>query len=338
MVYHRNQSGLTTANSTHGRSGTLVTAARLLIAVAWAMLVLPVAACSQFGPATAEDTDAVVTRAATLRGRWLDRDSGYVMVVAHRGCWHGAPENSIPAIEACAALGVDIVELDVRRTRDGVLVLMHDDTVDRMTDGTGRIADLRYADLARLRLRQGKGGPQAALTAARVPTLDEALKAVGSRMLINVDAKEDIHAEAARAAERVGVAAHVIIKRQVGKDDQALAGKPELKQVLAMPIISQNDGNPQPIIARQAALPLSAVELLFSEKAYLGQAVALIRPLRARVWVNTLRADLAAEYIDAKALTAPDAVWGALIDQGVSVIQTDEPDALIRFLKSRGLR
>jgi len=68
-----------------------------------------------------------------------------VLVVAHRGCWKATAENSLAAIEACIALGVDVVELDARRTVDGALVLMHDATVDRMTNGHGRVEDLTLA-------------------------------------------------------------------------------------------------------------------------------------------------------------------------------------------------
>jgi glycerophosphoryl diester phosphodiesterase len=52
------------------------------------------------------------------------------------------PENSLAALERCIELGVDMMETDIHRTRDGALVIMHDDTVDRTTDGTGAVADL----------------------------------------------------------------------------------------------------------------------------------------------------------------------------------------------------
>src|ERR1700678_3312478 len=68
---------------------------------------------------------------------WYTAPASKVIVVAHRGCWGQVPEVSIAAIKACRPIGADVVELDVRKTRDGVLVLMHDETVDRMTSGTG---------------------------------------------------------------------------------------------------------------------------------------------------------------------------------------------------------
>src|SRR5207244_9942203 len=69
---------------------------------------------------------------------WRDPDARRV-VVAHRGVHTSAPENSLASVREAIALGVDMVELDVRTTRDGRLVLLHDETVDRTTDGSGRV-------------------------------------------------------------------------------------------------------------------------------------------------------------------------------------------------------
>lgn len=71
-------------------------------------------------------------------------------IVCHRGACRAAPENTIAAGRAAARLGGDIVELDVRQSRDGVLYVLHDATVDRTTDGTGPIAGMDSADLDRL--------------------------------------------------------------------------------------------------------------------------------------------------------------------------------------------
>jgi glycerophosphoryl diester phosphodiesterase len=61
----------------------------------------------------------------------LQNPNGRVLVVAHRGDWRNAPENSIQAIHNAIAMGVDIVEIDIHKTKDGQLVLMHDETIDR---------------------------------------------------------------------------------------------------------------------------------------------------------------------------------------------------------------
>src|SRR4051812_14588222 len=74
----------------------------------------------------------------------------FPIAVAHRGANRVAPENTLPAYEAAIALGCDYVEIDVRATRDGHLVLLHDRTVDRTTDGTGHAAEMDFATIRAL--------------------------------------------------------------------------------------------------------------------------------------------------------------------------------------------
>ena len=74
-------------------------------------------------------------RAEQIRERLLDRELSSVIVVAHRADWRNFPENSLAAIQSAIDMGVDMVELDLQRTRDGKLILMHDDTLDRTTTG-----------------------------------------------------------------------------------------------------------------------------------------------------------------------------------------------------------
>ena len=75
-----------------------------------------------------------------------------ILTSAHRGEHHHHPENSLPAIEAAAGAGVDYVELDIRTTSDGQLVLMHDATVNRMTNGKGKVAEMTFDEIRALDL------------------------------------------------------------------------------------------------------------------------------------------------------------------------------------------
>lgn len=100
--------------------------------------------------------------------------------IAHRGFAAVAPENTITALEG-AAETASMVEFDVRRCGSGELVVIHDDTVDRVTDASGRVANLDRSTLATLDvLGSGTG----------VPTLDEALQAVPEGTGLNVELKE----------------------------------------------------------------------------------------------------------------------------------------------------
>ena len=91
-------------------------------------------------------------RAEKLREN-LFHNPKYVTVVAHRGDWRNHPENSLPAFQSCIEMGVDMIEIDLQRTKDGELILMHDRTVDRCTNGKGKISEMTYDEIQRLRLR-----------------------------------------------------------------------------------------------------------------------------------------------------------------------------------------
>jgi glycerophosphoryl diester phosphodiesterase len=276
------------------------------------------------GPVSAADW----TKALERR---LAGPDGQVMVVAHRGCWRGVSENTLDAVRACIAFGVDMVELDVRRTADGQLVLMHDETLDRMTDGQGPVAARTLAEIQALRVRTEKGGPAAALTERHVPTYAQALDLAKGRILINVDAKADVYEEAYRMAVARGMGDQVLLK----------SGEPA-DVVLAQPWWSQKiryNPNIQP--GRLGADPLAVVDSYKALKP-VGyeinvKTIAAAKPLAehlhkacARLWVNSLNTREAA--FDDQALVDPDAVWGAMTAAGVGAIQTDNPLALKAWL------
>ena len=76
-----------------------------------------------------------------------------MLVVAHRGDWKHSVENSLPAVQNAIDMRVDVVETDVRRTADGRLVLMHDATIDRTTNGQGKVAELTLDPIRKCRLK-----------------------------------------------------------------------------------------------------------------------------------------------------------------------------------------
>lgn len=107
-------------------------------------------------------------------------------IFAHRGARRVAPENTLPAFAAALAMGADGIELDVHRTVDGRLVVMHDFSVDKTTDGQGMIAQMTYAEIARL----DAGSHFApAFAGTSVPTLAQVLELVGNRCRINIEIK-----------------------------------------------------------------------------------------------------------------------------------------------------
>jgi glycerophosphoryl diester phosphodiesterase len=123
-------------------------------------------------------------------------------VIAHRGASGHAPENTLPAFELAVRQGADAFELDVRLTRDGIPVVLHDPTVDRTTDGRGSLAGLSLAELreleagARFTVDGGRTHPFRG-AATRVPALAEVLQAF-PEMPVMVEVKEPAAQEAVR--------------------------------------------------------------------------------------------------------------------------------------------
>ena len=171
---------------------------------------LALAACdAPTNTAASAVSTEVATLAPTNLPAFFDclRDSSRTIVSAHRGGpGAGFAENAIPTMENTLAHGPAFLEIDIAQTRDGVLVLMHDDEVDRTTTGTGRVRDLTLAQVQALQLEDENGRA----LGAHPPTLREALDWADSRTVLELDVKrgvsyEDVarEVEAASAMERV---------------------------------------------------------------------------------------------------------------------------------------
>lgn len=293
---------------------------------------------------------AVPAEAGVLRDRLYDPGDG-VLVVAHRACHqpapaHGfeqsVPENSLAALERCIDLGVDLVEIDVRRTRDGVLVLMHDAKVDRTTDGKGRVSGLTLAQIQALRLKDAHGGTEAP------PTLEAFLRAARGRILVNVDLKAPLAGEAAEIVRRADAADWVLFKARARLGAPPIADLPLYRDLAFMPMVADKAAKRAfglaQITARQASgdRQIPAVEMVALKRQGFVAVRDAARAARIRVWTNTLATrgwrGVLDQSGDRKALRDPDKAWGRLIDQGVSIVQTDYPAALLDYLEDRGLR
>jgi glycerophosphoryl diester phosphodiesterase len=288
-------------------------------------------------------------RAEALMAK-IENPNGGVVVIAHRGCHNrdpragladNAPENSIAGLDRCVKIGVDVMELDIRRTVDGYLVVMHDESVDRTTDGHGKVATLSLAQLRALHLKQDEGGAKAALTDQRVSTLDEML-AASENIVLNLDVKAAIYDEVVDAVRRAGAGQRVIVKNVAGSGSPALAGIEPYRQVPFMPILSSADpaGSDLAKVAQQqggASKRPVAYELPYMDGANLPALAAEARRQGVRLWNNSLWQGFIAGYGgDIDALRDPDGVWGGQIRAGISAIQTDEPASLLRYLRQNG--
>ena len=136
-----------------------------------------------------------------------ERRAGPVVIV-HRGAWAFAPENTLEAYAAAMDYGADGCEIDIRRTADGVLVMLHDDGLDRMTDALGPINQYTYAELLRIKFQTD----YRAKANTRIPTLAALLQLARQRaMLLHLDVKEPgLQDEIARLLDEADVWNHIV--------------------------------------------------------------------------------------------------------------------------------
>lgn len=271
----------------------------------------------------------------------LDDES--LAAVAHRGCWQNAPENSIAALRSCEVRGIRIVEIDVRLTKDGIPVLMHDGTVDRTTTGTGPVSDLTLLQLQQLALLNRDGSDPSDVTDEAIPTLADVLELATAETVLNLDVKEDIHEQVWSVVDRYGQDNRLILKSRQPEDLLLYSGRAQNGNVFLMPVIEECTDRMRgrrpcgkTVASRLAAFAdvhYSAVELIYTNDSFLDEFVGSGADDERPIWVNTLGPTLAAGKVDEAALADPDAVWGDLIDRGVEIIQTDYPDVLQAYLR-----
>jgi len=279
-----------------------------------------------------------VPAAARQQGTSLQASARpHVIVLAHRGCWGKVPEVSVSAILNCQLVGADEVEIDVRESRDGILILMHDDTVDRTTDGTGRVADLTAAQIHALHLKTGGGGADATLTSEHVPTLEEGLAAARGKVLVNLHLKVPVEARVAAVVRRMKMEGRVTTWVTAAPDDPQLLRSPLKGAIGIIPTI--NECGPQypqpcwtqPIRSLRAFGPIRPVAFFLDFRqthSFISAVSNSKRPAGSRIFVETLN------NIDVLPRDERHAEWRRLIDMGVSIIMTNEPGDLIDFLKT----
>jgi glycerophosphoryl diester phosphodiesterase len=110
------------------------------------------------------------------------------LIVSHAACKGHAPENTLAGVRAAMALGVDAIEIDVHASRDGVPVLLHDPTLDRTTDGTGRVESLTLAEIRAV--EAGGAAFEGRFRGERIPTLAEVVDLARESGLLVIEIKQ----------------------------------------------------------------------------------------------------------------------------------------------------
>jgi len=279
-------------------------------------------------------------RAEKILAEINDPNSEYVVVISHRGDWRNYPENSIPAIESVIRMGVDMMELDVKMTKDSVLVLMHDKTIDRLTNGKGKVSDITYDSLMTFRMKRAHN---VATDSLRVPTLREALLCCKDRILVNVDHAYPYYDEIVKLTEELGVTGQVLMKGKSGLDKVSEDMSKHENNLLYMPIIDINKPKGQTLFAEyldKGVVPM-AFEVCWQKPGEeIDNCVKEIHRMGSKLWVNTFWPSVCGGFgnDDDAALEAASAadVYEQYINMGATMIQTDRPEMLLEYLRSIG--
>jgi glycerophosphoryl diester phosphodiesterase len=276
------------------------------------------------------------TRAEKIRTQLLTCDESSVIVVAHRADWRNYPENSLEAIQSSIEMGVDMLELDVQRTKDGVLILMHDQKLDRTTTGQGNIAETTWEEISKLNLKDHKGE----VTSYKVPKLEDALLLCKDRIMINLDKADRYFDEVFALLDKTGTGDLIVMKGGQPADQVREKFGKYLDRVIYMPIVTINDeASEQTINAFMEDMKPVAFELCYSN-AQSPVPAKLKTSLKGRtlLWYNTLWDWLCAGHHDDLAVEDLDGTYGFMIDSlGARILQTDRPQLMLEYLRSRNL-
>jgi glycerophosphoryl diester phosphodiesterase len=258
-----------------------------------------------------------------------------VLVISHRGDWRNFPENSLEAFSSAIEMGVDMVEMDVAKTKDNQLVILHDKTLDRTTTGKGLVSDWTLDSLRKLYLKDGLGIE----TQYKIPTLEEALLVCKGKTLVNLDKSYEFFNQAYDVAKKTGTTTQIIMKGYDKTVDQVIADfGTKLDTITFMPIINlDNQLNALQLIEDyQAKLKVKALEIVFSkDSSKVLTRFSQIKKKGSRVWVNSLWSSLNAGHDDNEAVKNRDSIYGWYLKNGVNMIQSDRPQLLIDYLRNK---
>lgn len=259
-----------------------------------------------------------------------------VLVAAHRADWHAAPENSLPAIQSCIDNGVDIVEVDNKLTKDGFLVIMHDQTVDRTTNGKGKVSDYTLAEIKKLRLKDKDGN----LTSECIPTFEEVMNLCRGKVMVNIDQSYYYWDKVMEILKKTNTTAQGMMKSGLPYDKVVADHGNIFGQIAYIPVVSlDREGAEKTVDGFLGKCPV--VECCFEKVTpKVLQLMQKIADHGSRVWVNTMWASLNGGHDDITAYKDNNFkdTWEWLIQAGANVLQTDYSPQMVTYLTQHGMR
>jgi glycerophosphoryl diester phosphodiesterase len=262
-------------------------------------------------------------------------DTKNVLVAAHRGDWRNSPENSIQSVQNCINKDIDIAEFDLAKTKDGKLIIMHDKTINRTTNGKGKPQDFTLEEIRKFRLLSGTGHPSRHV----IPTLEEMLLISKNKIIIDIDKGYEYFDEVLVALNKHKMLGQTIYNIYGLPFDSLLAKHGDIPEELTLQLII-NPKNPEAeqIIKTFKKHKKTIIQIIFEDDT--SPLLSKVPQLKQQfpIWFNSLWPEQCGGHDDDIAFeeNKPDESWGWLISRGASIIQSDRPIDLLKYLKSKG--
>ncbi|MBS1916897.1 MAG: glycerophosphodiester phosphodiesterase family protein [Bacteroidetes bacterium] len=250
---------------------------------------------------------------------FLDPESKTVLVCAHRGAHNDYPENSLASFKEAIALGIDIFEMDIRATKDDSLVIMHDKSVDRTTNGHGNVADLTFAEIKKMHLKFNNK-----ITDEKVPTFEEALLIARGKILVDLDIKINEFARIIKVINRTKTKETVFaLLYEPSETKQVKELSPGMKTLSR--VYSEGSVDTLYSVTGSEAVHIDA-------NCNTAVVVNKIKSHGSRVFINALGDD------DEKAASGNADAYMEELKNGANIIQTNYPALLKQYLEKKRLR
>ena len=238
-----------------------------------------------------------------------------LVIIAHRGSHMNVPENTLAAYEAAIKEGADYVEIDLRTTKDGYPVIMHDASVTKMTGRKELIKDLSYSEIKDLKIKPVR---EKDITTYRIPDFASVLNLCKGRINIYLDFKDADVAKTYKLIKEAGMQNNVVV--YLNKEEQYGQWK---KIAPSMPLMASLPENASDL---QLDNFLDKVHLNVVDNAYSADQLSFMHKRKIAVW------------LDVQSKDEGPAKWEQALKQGADGLQTDHPEKLIKYLESRGIR
>lgn len=239
----------------------------------------------------------------------LPKTKNKVVVIAHRGNHVAVPENTLASAREGIQCGADYIEMDLRTTKDGHLIVLHDATVDRTTNGSGRVSDLTWEEVQRLQVFNRNKKTH------RIPEFKEVLAVCKGKINIYLDFKNADVAETWKQIKAAGMEQQVVV--YLNNETQHKLWKETAPQVPLMTSLPKEVTTDQQFESFLSKTPVQVLDNITDP--------ALLKIAHAhgiQVW------------LDVQSPTEGPVSWKEALHKDVQGLQTDKPAEMVTFLKT----